>query len=324
MRARRLLGPVLVAAVFIGIAPAAFAQANLSVRLQGPDGAFAGQEIDIVIEINNRSDVLALGTESGGTNGYMVDVFLTRSTIPSGFASFSANYFDGVLLRGGRVSNTPDLGPREGTVFRTSVGLPSDTPSGQYRLCASVDPADRVQEREEGDNLACRVLSVSRLVQATPVTGLGLRLRPLFGGQQPSLTVVPETEVTLAPNPVAPPTPTGGGDAERTVLEDGTLQIRFPDGSMQRLQPDGKVVYVQPDGKVLVPMAIQVPMAELPPLPTELAGWGNALGDILSGILQNMLTEVEFQAYLQTEEGKGYYELVDWRLRSIAFLSVPE
>ena len=37
----------------------------------------------------------------------------------------------------------------------------------------------------------------------------------------------------------------------------------------------------------------------------------------------NILSETEFNAYMQTEGGKTYYQIVDWRLRSIQFLTLP-
>ncbi len=62
---------------------------------------------------------------------------------------------------------------------------------------------------------------------------------------------------------------------------------------------------------------------DLPPLPPDLANWGTRLGDSLLAILGNILTTKEMDQYLQTEVGMSYYELVQWRLRSIAFLTRP-
>ena len=79
-----------------------------------------------------------------------------------------------------------------------------------------------------------------------------------------------------------------------------------------------------PDGTVMVPYAMQVQGAELPPLPNDLSPWGDALGDQLLGVLRNILTEAELQAYMQTETEKDYYEVIDWRVRSIGFLTSAE
>ena len=113
------------------------------------------------------------------------------------------------------------------------------------------------------------------------------------------------------------------GLAARRVLDDGTLEIRFADGSGRRRLPDGRLQIVRPDG-TLAPLAfVNVPSADPPPLPAEYAGWGTRVGDDLLGILRNILTPAEMEAYLQTEEGKNFYQLLNWRLRSISFLTVP-
>jgi uncharacterized protein YraI len=119
----------------------------------------------------------------------------------------------------------------------------------------------------------------------------------------------------------------GGGQVQRpagrSVLADGTLERRHSDGSAVRLTPDGRDVLVATDGTVRSPAYIQVQTTNLPPLPPEYATWGNRVGDGLIGILRNILNEREMTAYLQTETGKSYYELVQWRLRSITFLTQP-
>jgi len=125
---------------------------------------------------------------------------------------------------------------------------------------------------------------------------------------------MPEADV-----PQAPPLRAPG----RRVLADGTLEFRRPDGSGLRLTADGRDVIVGPDGSERSLTYLQVQSANLPPLPPELANWGNRIGGDLLGILQNILTAREMDAYLQTEAGKTYYELVQWRLRSITFLTKP-
>jgi hypothetical protein len=125
----------------------------------------------------------------------------------------------------------------------------------------------------------------------------------------------------------AEPTP-GAGEpddtaATRRVLEDGTLEIRFADGSARRRLPTGQLQNVRPDGTVTTLTFVQTQTADLPPLPAQYEQWGSRLGSELLSILGNILTSAEMEAYLQTEAGKGYYELVDWRLRSIEFLMIP-
>jgi hypothetical protein len=314
--------PVLAATTWLGAAALAHAQPDLVVRLKGPASAAPGSDVGRQLEIvvGNAGSAPAAGTLSAGRKGYMIDIVLVRKTMPAGFATFSPQYFDGVLLRGGRVSRTKDLAPGDKTVYRTGAVLPADTPAGRYRLCARVDPGRVVTEPDEKNNTACIALTVKRL-QA--VRGIR-RLMPLFKGNLPDLEVVTPDTLKPLPDPVAPGKPMAGGEAERQVLADGTLVIRFEDGWVQRLRPDGQIELVDPEGRVSVPKALQVQPATMPPLPGELEDWGSALGDQLLEVLNNLLSEEEMPAYLQTESDKDYYEVIDWRLRSILFLTAIE
>lgn len=111
---------------------------------------------------------------------------------------------------------------------------------------------------------------------------------------------------------------------QRRILEDGTLESRYPDGLIHRLRPDGNVESVSPDGMESMGLRIHVEDADLPLLPEELSGWGSMLGEQLLILLRNILSEAEFAAYRQTEVNKDYYELIEWRLRSLNFLTASQ
>ncbi len=278
-----------------------------------------GVEKELTVVVYNKGNQLVQGTDSSD-QGYMIDVFLTRSIMPKGFAVFSENYSDGVLLRGGRYSNTSTLGAGRRVAYTSTASIPSDTPSGTYQLCARIDPAAKVTEANELNNTVCNELQVSQQQVMVPVD------------RWKSFRVVPGVELRrvepelVAPlvRPVQPAKPAGDSSVTREVLQDGTLVMRYPDGSQRRLRADGTTEFVSPEGLVMVPQAMQVQGVELPELPDGLVQWGDSLGNRLNEILENILTDTEMQAYRQTESGKNYYELVDWRLRSIRFLSAQE
>jgi hypothetical protein len=117
--------------------------------------------------------------------------------------------------------------------------------------------------------------------------------------------------------------PAAETNATRTVLPDGTLELRFANGTKRRRLPDGGLEVVRPDGTTSKFAFLQAPGADLPPLPTEYADWGTRLNSDLLSILNNILTPDEMTAYKQTEEGKSFYELTNWRLLSIQFLTAP-
>jgi hypothetical protein len=90
-------------------------------------------------------------------NGYMIDLVLsTDTTVPPGFATYSATWHEDVLLLGGRASNTTDLAAGAGAVYpHDSVSIPADTPAGDYYLCGQIDPADEIAETDETNNVSC-------------------------------------------------------------------------------------------------------------------------------------------------------------------------
>lgn len=118
-------------------------------------------------------------------------------------------------------------------------------------------------------------------------------------------------------------TPTATPEPTRTVLPDGTLELRFADGTKRHRLPDGQLEIVHPDGSKSKFTFLQTPGADLPPLPSEYSDWATQVNDDLLAILTNILTPDEFTAYTQTEEGKDFYGVMSWRLRSIQFLTVP-
>ncbi len=284
----------------------AFAKPDLLIKLDVPANAVAGGDVgsQSKLVVYNAGNQLARGTESG-RNGYMVDLFITRSGMPKGFARFDEKYFDGVLLKGGRYSNTKNLSAGERIVYQSSALLPMDIKAGKYQLCARVDPGKQLSEANEANNTTCVNLKVESRHE---VASLGW-------------TIVQQNPVV---NHALPPQQTEASTITHAVLEDGTLMLKYPDGSQRRLRPDGKEVYITPEGEALIPLAMQVASDELPELPLGLAQWGGSLTDDLLSILNNILTEPELNAFKKTEIGMDYFDLVEWRLRSISFLTSLE
>ena len=96
-----------------GLAPAA-AQPDLEIV----GGSFTnpvepGGEVAVEVTVVNSGTVLVFGTDTSNS-GYMIDIVLsTDDHVPPGFTSFSPSFGEDVLLAGGRISNTRDLGPGE-------------------------------------------------------------------------------------------------------------------------------------------------------------------------------------------------------------------
>ena len=142
---------------------------NLVTKFISPREATAGEAIvdPVQVQATNLGGGVAGGTlgSGGGGGGYMIDLVLARAPVTStAYATFSPNYSEGVLLRGGRVSRTEDLGA---TAYRTYADeirgllvIPADTPTGSYYLCAVIDPGNRIAESNEADNISCNRIRV--------------------------------------------------------------------------------------------------------------------------------------------------------------------
>jgi hypothetical protein len=140
---------------------------DLIVRLTGPSSATAGSDIGASVKLvaGNTGTGAAAGTVGSldPSNGYMIDLILsTDLTVPTGFATFSPNFSEDVLLRGGRASRTIDLAASTHQAFPIGAGIPADTPAGSYQLCARIDPGSKVAESNEGNNTHCIPLKIGK------------------------------------------------------------------------------------------------------------------------------------------------------------------
>jgi hypothetical protein len=124
-----------------------------------PTRLVSGQRFTVTITVENRGTAVALGSAH---QGYMVD--LSFGMRPAGFPArphtLPAPYrlVEGMLLKGGRISNTDDLAPGASHVYSAEVELPAGLKPGKYWLGITVDPFNRLAEpqpypRGENDNV---------------------------------------------------------------------------------------------------------------------------------------------------------------------------
>jgi hypothetical protein len=299
----------------------AFALPDLSVKLWAPSSAIAGEDIGskLKLVVYNAGNQTAPGTQSK-VNGYIIDLFITKGVMPTGYARFNEKYFDGVLLKGGRYSDTISLLSGERTVYKSSALLPVDIKAGKYQLCARVDPGGKLSERNEANNTSCVNLKV---VGRQKVASKNWQVIKMQKKGRKLQQVLPTLAKRL-PKPVSTPKHISDSTATRTVLKDGSLLITYIDGSQRRLRPHSEIEYVTPEGLIIGSTKIEVPSDELPKLPSGLKPWGGFVASKLMLILNNILTESELAAYRQTEKDMDYYDLIDWRLRCISFLTTQE
>lgn len=139
---------------------------DLVTHLGAPPSASSGTDIGASVKLVASNIGTATAPGTSGTldpaNGYMIDLVLSTDTIvPPGFAVYSAHFSEDVLLQGGRRSNTIDLAAGANHLYPIGAGIPADTPSGNYQLCARIDPANKVAESNEANNVTCVPIKIT-------------------------------------------------------------------------------------------------------------------------------------------------------------------
>jgi hypothetical protein len=191
--------------------PRPVALPDLSIRFDGmPDRVQQGQELRVPARVIGRNEGggVAQGNRPG-QRGYVVDIILsTDDTVPAGYARYSAAFREDVLLQGGRVSTTANLEGEASAAFIISDDrVPLDTPPGNYRICARIDPGNFITESDEGNNTACTDVRVevnpaAPIAPGAPGSSLAPGTVPGTGLNQPGIAELPQP-----PAPVPAPSP---------------------------------------------------------------------------------------------------------------------
>lgn len=109
-------------------------------------------------ELYDSLPLLTKSTFSTPLNHVIVDLVLTATTsypTPAPVATYSENYSDGILLKGGREHmDYAGTGYEEAYVALYGDNMiPDDTPSGTYYLAAVIDAGNQVGESSETNNV---------------------------------------------------------------------------------------------------------------------------------------------------------------------------
>ncbi len=168
---RRILHVALIIAFTIAGAAVAFST-DLTVQIKNcPKAVKAGQNLDssFKVEVENKGDT--------AVKNVPLEIVLKSSRfcpVPTPHAAYSMNYFDGVLLMGGRESVTLQPGHSSVIPLHGLNTIPRDTPVGRtYYLCAVIDAGDTVKESNEENNCACSPVRVSGSEESPNITGYG-------------------------------------------------------------------------------------------------------------------------------------------------------
>ena len=198
-----LLSLALALASFSGGVPLAESSLpDLVANITGPSTGKAGEPMasEVSVTVKNLGNEAAPGTISpaGRVNvdGYLVELVLSSDrSVAVRPATFSAGFMEDMLLKGGRVSRTYDVASGASlmvwdpaTAQEDDLQIPNDTPSGNYFICAVVDPSGTVDEEDESNNVHCAPLNIQG---------------------EPSQPSAPDETPSSSPSPTAVPSTTG-------------------------------------------------------------------------------------------------------------------
>jgi len=114
-------------------------------------------------------------------------VLSTDEVVPPGLAVYAPAWREDVMLRGGRISRTPDLAPGAERMFEGSLEMlgtpaspyhylkfpiPTGTPAGNYFVCAVIDSNRVIAEDNEINNVTCHRVRLGMPMLRVPVDPL--------------------------------------------------------------------------------------------------------------------------------------------------------
>lgn len=133
-------------------------------------------------------------------------------------------------------------------------------------------------------------------------------------------------QIQPAPGSGAADGPEGDGQAERRILPDGTVQLRYPDGKIVRLTKGSRTV-IMPDGsrQTFMFQHAQAPTPPGAPPNNTHAEWAGGEADRLLGIMRTLVgnDQTSINAYLECESSSSPYGKISQRTRTIDLLVQP-
>ncbi len=111
---------------------------------------------NVSIDISNRGNEKAIGTEDDPASGYVIDLVMSKDDIlPSAQTSTTEVFVEDNALRGGNIKTTPTLGPGDTFSTTSKVIIPEGTPPGWYCLGVLADSTQKIAETNESNNSKC-------------------------------------------------------------------------------------------------------------------------------------------------------------------------
>ena len=134
-----------------------------------------------------------------------------------------------------------------------------------------------------------------------------------------------QTTTNIEPQETA--SPQSSGISQRTILPDGTVEIRYPDGTIKRLSKGG-ITIISPNGQTKKYQFYQVQPDTPPSLPSDAQTftWLEAHNENLLVIIRSLVSndQTAIDNYLQYEgTSSNLYEKINKRTQTIDYLLSP-
>ena len=132
---------------------------DLTIRIKHcPKSVKPGHELGPLLKVVavNRGEVSVKDVD--------LDIVLKKENacpVPTPMATYSAHFSNGVLLKGGHEQVSLNGGQKLEITLTGANTIPTDTPAGEYFLCAVIDAGDKIKESNETNNCACCPVKVT-------------------------------------------------------------------------------------------------------------------------------------------------------------------
>ena len=161
-------------------------------------------------DIGNAFKVKAINRGGISVSDILVDIILKKEPlcpVPAQPAEYSANFHDGVLLKGGRHQVSLNAGQSLALNLNGPNTVPADISPGDYFLCAVIDAGNKIKESNKENNCSCCPLRIAASAAKPDLEIAAFRFRG-WGKCEPNQPIfyfeVTVANVGSAPSPAMP------------------------------------------------------------------------------------------------------------------------
>jgi hypothetical protein len=161
-------------------------------------------------DLGSSIRVIAINRGGAAVKDVDLEIILRKENYcptPAPNAVYSPHFSSGVLLKGGHEQVSLKAYEKQEVKLNGTNAIPSDTPPGDYFLCAVIDAGNKIKESNETDNCSCCPVKVANTI-GKPDLSIDKFVFKGWGKCEPNMPVitfeVTVTNVGSAPSPSMP------------------------------------------------------------------------------------------------------------------------